>query len=632
MNSMRSKVAGWLPLAVSLLVIFSSLTPNRQTTADLTTFDMTSFGMLPVLEGGRVKPMDSVARNSLVFFRGKQRALDAEGKPIPAIQWLADVVFDRQTAAGHRVFRVDDPDLLGMLGTSGEEVVHFSYLDLRPQLGEIDRQARLAPEEAAMRSRFHKSVIRLRAALIHYQNLETALVPHLFGNSSTTEAYSRFESILPKAGEIMQNMQNQDGQDPEVINDFVRLTNLFRQVAESQIFFAVPTPTDELQHWNEAEWKTPGTALLNRVHGEAADPVVDGYGELADSWLIKDAATFTAAAKVIQSEIEKRIDNIGFRTWFEFKFNQVAPFLLSLQLYVIAFLAVCIGWLANSDRWVKASFMVICLGLIPHTAGIIARVYLSGYAPVTNLYSSAIFLGWGSVAFALPLERYYRNGMAVAAAALTGVCSLIVAHNLAMAGGADTMEMMRAVLDSNFWLSTHVITIVIGYSATFLAASLGLFFILRSLLPHSVDPAVAASLERMVYAVTCFALLFSFVGTVLGGIWADQSWGRFWGWDPKENGALMIVIWTAMMLHAKRIRMVGRTGFMQLAIGGGIVTSWSWFGTNLLGVGLHSYGFMDRGFFWLMIFWSSQLLIILLAATPLMKVQGDPADLRTSQK
>jgi ABC-type transport system involved in cytochrome c biogenesis permease subunit len=110
--------------------------------------------------------------------------------------------------------------------------------------------------------------------------------------------------------------------------------------------------------------------------------------------------------------------------------------------------------------------------------------------------------------------------------------------------------------------------------------------------------------------VICFALLFSFVGTVLGGIWADQSWGRFWGWDPKENGALMIVLWTVLVIHALRCGMIRTRGLVNLAIGGNIITAWSWFGTNMLGVGLHSYGFMDSAFFWLVIFWLSQLLFI----------------------
>jgi hypothetical protein len=121
----------------------------------------------------------------------------------------------------------------------------------------------------------------------------------------------------------------------------------------------------------------------------------------------------------------------------------------------------------------------------------------------------------------------------------------------------------------------------------------------------------------MVYAIVCFATLFSFIGTVLGGIWADQSWGRFWGWDPKENGALLIVLWNAVILHALWGDMVRDRGLMILAIFGNIVTSFSWFGVNMLGIGLHSYGFMDAAFKWLMIFIGSQVLIMLLGLLPL---------------
>jgi hypothetical protein len=120
----------------------------------------------------------------------------------------------------------------------------------------------------------------------------------------------------------------------------------------------------------------------------------------------------------------------------------------------------------------------------------------------------------------------------------------------------------------------------------------------------------------MVYGVICFALLLSFVGTVLGGIWADQSWGRFWGWDPKENGAALVVLITAIILHARWGKMIGSRGIMNLAILGNIVTAWSWFGTNMLGVGLHSYGFMDSAMFYLFLFVMSQLGIIVLGSLP----------------
>src|SRR6185436_14016242 len=92
--------------------------------------------------------------------------------------------------------------------------------------------------------------------------------------------------------------------------------------------------------------------------------------------------------------------------------------------------------------------------------------------------------------------------------------------------------------------------------------------------------------------------------------------GRFWGWDPKENGALLIVLWNALILHARWGGLVQARGLACLAVFGNIVTAWSWFGVNMLGVGLHSYGFMDSAFWWLMAFCISQLLIIAVAALP----------------
>ena len=112
-------------------------------------------------------------------------------------------------------------------------------------------------------------------------------------------------------------------------------------------------------------------------------------------------------------------------------------------------------------------------------------------------------------------------------------------------------------------------------------------------------------------------MLFSFVGTVLGGIWADQSWGRFWGWDPKENGAVLIVLWCAIILHARWGGFIRQRGLMVMAIFGNVVTSFSWFGVNMLGVGLHSYGFMQKAFPWLVGFMLSQLALMAIAAMPL---------------
>jgi len=114
----------------------------------------------------------------------------------------------------------------------------------------------------------------------------------------------------------------------------------------------------------------------------------------------------------------------------------------------------------------------------------------------------------------------------------------------------------------------------------------------------------------MMYGTVCFGIFFSFVGTVLGGLWADDSWGRFWGWDPKENGALLIVLWNAILLHAHWDKIVGPRGLAVLAVGGNIITSWSWFGVNELSVGLHAYGFTEGVWATLWAFWLTQAVVM----------------------
>src|SRR5690606_39182780 len=133
-----------------------------------------------------------------------------------------------------------------------------------------------------------------------------------------------------------------------------------------------------------------------------------------------------------------------------------------------------------------------------------------------------------------------------------GALGVFLANKYEVIEGTDTMPSMIAVLDTNFWLSTHVTTVTMGYAAGLLAAAIAHVYILAYALGlKRQDPAFYRSLAKMTYGVLCFGLLFATVGTVLGGIWANYSWGRFWGWDPKENGALMIVLWLLIVLHAR---------------------------------------------------------------------------------
>jgi ABC-type transport system involved in cytochrome c biogenesis permease subunit len=285
-----------------------------------------------------------------------------------------------------------------------------------------------------------------------------------------------------------------------------------------------------------------------------------------------------------------------------------------MVLYVFVLLVSLVSWLKWPRTLGKTAIILLGFAFVLHTLGLLIRMYLQGRPPVTNLYSSALFVGWGSVLLCLFLERFYKNGIGSVCGSTIGFVTLLIAHNLQLDG--DSLEMLRAVLDTNVWLATHVVVVTLGYSSVGLAGLLGIIYILRGILTSSFSETTAASLSRMIYGVICFATLCSFVGTILGGIWADQSWGRFWGWDPKENGALLIVLWNATILHARWGGLIRERGLAVMSVFGNIVVGLSWFGVNMLGVGLHSYGFMDQAFGTLTTFIASQLVVIGLGLVP----------------
>jgi ABC-type transport system involved in cytochrome c biogenesis permease subunit len=332
------------------------------------------------------------------------------------------------------------------------------------------------------------------------------------------------------------------------------------------------------------------------------------------AYVANNPAEFNSALEDMKAQVSALKPGANAQASREVVFNRAQPFFVGLSIYFLAFLVLCVSWIYKPELLRPTAYALLFSGAIVHTLGLAARIILQGRPPVTNLYSSAIFVGWGAVILGLIVERMYRKGFGTAVAALAGFATLIVAQNLGTEG--DTMEMMRAVLDSNFWLATHVVTITIGYSGTFLAGAIAIAYALRKHIVTQVDPETDKALADMAYGIICFALFFSFVGTVLGGIWADQSWGRFWGWDPKENGALLIVLWNAIILHARLGGYVRERGIMVMAIFGNIITAASWFGVNLLGVGLHSYGFTDNGFWWLVSFWATQLVFMGLCYAP----------------
>ena len=600
------------PLTVLVLagvIVAASLIPAHNAGA----FDLNAFGRLPTLVNGRLKPLDTVARTTLLATQGRQRVVSADGRSLTPVAWLLDVLYRPEIADTYQTFEIVHPEVLTLVNLTPEDGAgkkRFSLDQLRKGLPELERQSTLADGvDAPVRTPFQRAVIQLRDNIILYQRLQASLVPP--GVDHYLDAAAKFGTAIPAGVEALRAQRAGQPHDATLTKNLLELSQIFTSL--DSMGYLLPIPPEKGMD-QPSSWKNAGASLQESLTTGRVNPAVATYIALGIAWRDQQPESFNAAVNSYRAQLETAIPARLKKCDVEARFNASQPFYTSMTLYVAAFLLAVVSWLKWPQALGRSAFLLIAVAFVVASVGILTRMWLESRPPVTNLYSSALFVGWGAVALCLVLEAVYKNAIGSVAAGLIGFATLLIAHHLSL--GGDTMEMMRAVLDSNFWLATHVVTVTVGYAATFLAGFLALIYVLRGAFTRSLDIKTAEALTKMVYGIVCFATLFSFVGTVLGGIWADQSWGRFWGWDPKENGALIIVLWNALILHARWGGLVKQRGLMALAIFGNIVTAWSWFGVNMLGVGLHSYGFMDAAFWWLIAFVASQVAMMLLLALP----------------
>lgn len=605
----------WLPWVIAGvfgLWIVSSLRMSRDKE-----WAISEFGKLPLVSNGRFQPMDSLARNSLLQLREKQSIrLKEEGRQMPATEWLMEVTMHQQKADERKVFRIDHHEVKSLLKlpqknpASGEDGKHYSWNQIKPSLEAIEKEGKRAAKiEPAHRKPFDQAILKLQNALFLYMRLQNTIHPQ-----DSTNFVSDLERYV---GSIKPGMTAFQLQQQEKAHDEAALKLLGDFAQRFDIMIRMEAPLLVPPHHPERsrdEWMRMGEALLEVARGHPMHFAVPAYANIALAYRQGRAADFNKAVAEYRAALVPNFTPELKKAGREHFYNHLQAFYKASVVYVVAFLLACFSWFNMSDALRRSAAWLVVLGFAVHSAGLVFRMVLENRPPVTNLYSSAIFIGWGAVVLGMVLERFYRDGIGTVVAAMLGFLTLVIAHNLAL--GGDTMEMLRAVLDTNFWLSTHVVVITLGYASTYVAGFLAVIYLVRGIFTRTLSQVTAKSLARMVYGILCFATLFSFVGTVLGGIWADQSWGRFWGWDPKENGALIIVLWNALILHARWGGLVRERGLMNLAIVGNIVTSWSWFGVNMLGIGLHSYGFMDAAFWYLMLFVALNLGLIGLGLIP----------------
>ena len=606
-----------IPWIISILLLgwaISHMLPKKPASG----FDVTSFGKLPVLAGGRVMPLDTLARVSLsqMNHHGIDGTANNESSAQVATQsqWLLDVFMMPEHADIAKVFEVTNPDILDLFGW--QKAGNYSFNDLQPFFGQIEQQAGLAAQtDSEVRNAFQRGIIKLRDVLRLYIQLKNTIQAQ--DSPDFGKEVQIFQQIV---GPGLQAVRDRDAGKPYDQQAFERIllfTQRYQNLAQAKYALAIPNPTGKTEN---DRWAPVSEALLASIGTRNISYPVIAYGRLISSYRNGDVGGFNQTLAEYQSFLKKHISHELRRPIVEYYFNSAQPFYQALILYLLVFVLALFSWLFWPSTLGRTALVLLGFTFAIHTAGLLVRMYVQGRPPITNLYSSAIFVGWASVLFCLILERVYRNGIGSVCGSVVGFVTLLIAQNLQFDG--DTMEMLRAVLDTNAWLATHVVGEALGYSAVFLAGIIGIIYIIRGVFTTSFDENTAKSMGRMTYGVVCFATLFSLVATVLGGIWADQSWGRFWGWDPKENGALLVVLWNAIILHARWGGFARERALAVLAVFGNVIGSLSWFGVNMLGVGLHSYGFMDQAFGPLLTFVGSQLAIMTIGLLPLKYWRG----------
>lgn len=606
--------------------------------------NIAGFSRLPVMDDGRVKPMDSLARNSARSMSGSfyERVKDEDGKRTQAVEWLLDTITASPKAKKYKLFKIDTPEVVEVLGLDprpGDWCYSIDEIGGRP-LAVIFRLESPPEDLQELQREFVESKYgafvkeaEAAAALRRQKKEVTEYQLHVLKLADRLEEYRKlirsFEAIvlppLPDREEAAQDPIAQQRWQQE----FQRVNQQIEAIRDEKPVFAVAMAPDEQR---KERWQ-PYAIAMRDVQMERLKKQV-GAGEkepdqptlffyrMLEGYRTGDAEEFNNSLQKYQAELAKHppTDYSAFKVNLEDRFNAFSPFYMGMFTYVLAFLVAVMAipvWilippLRKPLNW--TAFTLVVLTLLVHTLALVLRIYISGRPPVTTLYSSAIFIGWAGVIFGVVIELIFRLGVGNILAGVSGFATLFIAYLLAQDG--ETMPQLAAVLDTQFWLATHVVCITLGYAATFIAGFAAIAYVGMSMATPVANRDVRKSVGMIVYGIICFAILFSFVGTVLGGLWADDSWGRFWGWDPKENGALIIVMWNAVALHARWGGLVKERGLALLAIGGNIVTAWSWFGVNQLGIGLHSYGFNKGLAAILCWFVVSQLVLIAVGLLP----------------
>lgn len=557
--------------------------------------DMADFRLIPVLHEGRLKPLESFARIELHKFSGQTglASLDANN-------WLAELLFDPARAAERPVFKVrqhDVRDLLGLPEVPGY-LYPFSVLSktMAPQAERLQTLLQMPPAQLDVRQ---KALVDLHRDISAYMQIMRAFSlvlplaitpPESLLNASEKEVLTKeatdfltLRKLEERAARRLKDIIGKKGEDPAIYNEeekaiatFAWQLSLFADSSRDNHLFRVMPVIG-----NDEERLSPWAVLREGQGSPASAALLRDWKKLGLAWLAQDKTAWQDAARLLRKHLATP-DTGRFRA--EVVYHAAQPFQVALALYALA--AFCLAILHCTDKgfWYRLASLSLTGGALAHVGGIVLRIYILNRPPVGTLYESLLFVSLicGLAGAALFIKR--KDALSGLAAALSSLLILMVSLYFGAQGG-DSLSMLVAVLNTNFWLAAHVLVVTAGYSLAILAA-----MIAHAWLWTGKD---RSGLFTLMHRMTLSALLFTAVGTILGGIWADQSWGRFWGWDPKENGALLIVLWIVWLLHGRMAGALPQAAYALGVAGLNMIVALAWFGVNLLSVGLHSYGFVS---------------------------------------
>jgi ABC-type transport system involved in cytochrome c biogenesis permease subunit len=553
--------------------------------------DMSQFRAIPIQHEGRIKPLESFARTLY-------KKLDAPPEDISAIDFLAEAFFNPAQSIQRPVFRIRSSTLKTRLFLDTERS-YFSLTDLLPpflqQEGSIlalYKEEKLSQEEQLLTSLYERAIF-----LHHVTTTFNALLPlsiqapeeflELAGDDLPKDAsfmdYKRYEEIILNYIEKHSPLSNNE------LELFIfQLSSVEQSMARQQNMRLL---SNSLNNDSNALWLSPADMIIRGASSPEITTYLNMWKDMATAYRSNNAKRWKDATELAYGYVQEiaPAQVHPHKLGIEIQYLDLNPYLYSVIFCMLALVMLALHSYKPDLPLTPAIFCLIGAACLFHLTGIGMRMAILERPPVTNLYESILFVNAIILICTLFCAFFAQNKhIFLSIGALCGTLLFLTGRFFATRG--DTLEVLIAVLDTNFWLTTHVLIITAGYGACLLTSCMAHYMLYLKNWGRQASPE-RTSLLPAIHILAIISLMLTTTGTILGGIWADQSWGRFWGWDPKENGALLIILWLIWVLHGRISGHLKNNTYLAGLAGLSIIVSLAWFGINLLGVGLHSYGF-----------------------------------------